>query len=93
MNYEKACEILEISPKHLYDDPKKAYFRMALRYHPDKYKEDNGEKFKEIKLAYDFLCSEDRKDKIYIDENIDYKDLIKMCIKIPKSPYYFYNHI
>ena len=22
---------------------KKAYFRMALRYHPDKYKEDDGE--------------------------------------------------
>jgi len=81
MNYEKACEILEISQKHLDDDVKKAYFRMALRYHPDKYKEDDGEKFKEIKLAYDFLTDNRRVHKIEIDENIDYKELIKMCMK------------
>ena len=54
---------------------------MALRYHPDKYKEDDGEKFKEIKLAYDFLTDNRRVHKIEIDENIDYKELIKMCMK------------
>ena len=67
------------------DDIKKAYFRMALRYHPDKYKEDNGEKFKETKEAYDFLTENKREtqgfDYVNIDENIDYKELIKMCIK------------
>jgi len=41
MDCEKACAILEISQKHTADCIKKAYFRMALRYHPDKYKEDN----------------------------------------------------
>jgi len=82
MNYEKACEILDISQKHLDEDIKKAYFRMALRYHPDKYKEDNGEKFKEVKSAYDFLLNEKKNvDKIEIDENIDYKELIKMCMR------------
>ena len=81
MDYEKACEILEISQKHLDDDVKKAYFRMALRYHPDKYKEDTGEKFKEVKAAYDFLTNNRRVHKIEIDENIDYKELIKMCLK------------
>ena len=81
MDYEKACEILEISQKHLDDDVKKAYFRMALRYHPDKYKQDNGEKFKEVKAAYDFLTDNRRVHKIEIDENIDYKELIKMCMK------------
>ena len=40
MDYEKACEILEISQKHLDEDVKKAYFRMALRYHPDKFKKE-----------------------------------------------------
>ena len=81
MDYEKACDILEISQKHLDEDVKKAYFRMALRYHPDKFKEDNGEKFKEVKAAYDFLTDNRRVHKIEIDENIDYKELIKMCLK------------
>ena len=86
MNYEKACNILDINEKDATLDEcvKKAYFRMALRYHPDKYKEDNGEKFKEIKLAYDFLTENKRNtrgfDYVNIDENIDYKELIKMCI-------------
>lgn len=82
MDYEKSCKILEITKKHTPDCIKKAYFRMALRYHPDKYKEDNGEKFKEVKEAYDFLLSKDNNnEKIEIDENIDYKELIKMCMK------------
>ena len=82
MDYEKACKILEISEKHTPDCIKKAYFRMALRYHPDKYKEDKGEKFKEVKEAYDFLLSKDNyNEKIEIDETIDYKELIKMCMK------------
>ena len=84
MNYDKACEILEISGKHTNECLKKAYFRMALKYHPVKYT-DNGEKFKEIKLAYDFLTENKRNtrgfDYVNIDENIDYKELIKMCIK------------
>ena len=81
MDFEKACEVLEISQKHLDEDVKKAYFRMALRYHPDKYKQDNGEKFKQIKEAYDFLTHNKRVNKIEIDENIDYKELIKMCMR------------
>jgi len=81
MDYDKACEILDISQKHLDEDVKKAYFRMALRYHPDKYKEDNGEKFKEVKLAYDFLTDNKRVNKVEIDENIDYGELIKMCMR------------
>lgn len=54
MNYNKACEVLEISIKHFREDIKKAYFKQALKWHPDKPKGDE-EKFKEIKEAYDFL--------------------------------------
>ena len=85
MNYEKACKILEISQKHLDEDVKKAYFRMALRYHPDKYKQDNGEKFKQIKEAYDFLTDNKRVHKIEIDENIDYKEVRKIKVNIPEA--------
>ena len=30
MDYEKACNILNISQKHINEDAKKAYFKMAL---------------------------------------------------------------
>ena len=66
MNYNKACEILEMNQKNINGDVKKAYFRMALKYHPDKYKEDNGEKFKEIKDAYDFLSKNYKGTKFFI---------------------------
>ncbi len=83
MDYNKACKILEISEKHTSDQVKKAYFRMALRFHPDKYKDDNGEKFKEVKSAYEFLSNHYHRgtERIDIDENINYKELIKICVK------------
>ena len=45
MDCEKACEILQISRKYTQECVKKAYFKLALKYHPDKYKgEENREK-------------------------------------------------
>jgi hypothetical protein len=60
MDLKKALDILEInfqdySPSIL----KKKYYKMALRYHPDKQSENDNqgctEKFKEINEAYTFL--------------------------------------
>lgn len=85
MDFKKACKILEISQKHTDDCVKKAYFRQALKYHPDKYKLDNGEKFREIKEAYDFLNSGNpffsHEETESSEEIIDYKELIKKCIR------------
>jgi len=52
-------EILEVDRNASKDDLKRAYRRMARKYHPDVNHEDGaGEKFKEINEAYEVLSNE-----------------------------------
>ena len=54
--------ILNINKDASYDDIKKAYYKLALKYHPDKNKDDNAEeKFKEISEAYEILSDENKR--------------------------------
>ncbi|MQY60165.1 MAG: molecular chaperone DnaJ [Clostridia bacterium] len=60
-------EILGISPNASSEDIKKAYRRLAVKYHPDKNRENSKEaeeKFKEVSEAYKIL-SDGEKRKIY----------------------------
>ena len=61
MDIKKALEILEIETTQIdYKYLKKKYYKLALRYHPDKNTEipDSCEKFQKINEAYHFLCKE-----------------------------------
>ena len=55
-------DILNINKNATQDEIKKAYHKLALKYHPDKNKDIDAEKkFKEISNAYEILSNESKK--------------------------------
>ena len=77
MNFDKAIEILELEKNFTKRELKKAYYKKAIKYHPDK---NNGDKkkeaiFKQINEAYIFLG--DEKNKNIDDLDTSFSNILK----------------
>ena len=82
MDYSEACRILGVSENHTKENIKKAYHKLALRYHPDKFGGD-GTMFKQINEAKDVLLffKEENIDKNCDFENVSYNDILIKALK------------
>jgi hypothetical protein len=84
MDFKKACNILELNDKQAQDtrELRKKYYSLALKYHPDKYKIDDGECFRKIQSAYDYLNKYNNIEIFPNENSSDYMSILNKFIKL-----------
>ena len=89
MNY---YEILGITEKAKYEEIRKAYHKMALRYHPDKCtEEDAEEKFRQVVEAYEVLVDPVKRRRYDLSRKLDDNYNFTLPNDILKFSKYFFS--
>ena len=71
-------KILGVNKSSSHDEIKKAYRKLAMKWHPDKNKDNKDEankKFKEISEAYQILGDENKRKSYDINGNMDFSNM------------------
>ena len=71
------------------EEIKKAYRKLALRYHPDKNPEDDsaGEKFKQISEAYDILSNEGKRRQYDLFGRVEPENILDRGFSYSRHPF------
>jgi len=82
MNYNKACHILNLNDNFSTKELKETYYKLALKFHPDRNLEnDTTKKFQEIQSAFNYLQTFHNSDlNTDLQNNISYTDLVKQFL-------------
>lgn len=77
MNYNDACNILDLSKNFTEKDLKQKYYMKALLYHPDKNKEsDANDRFREILEAYNYLNNYNKNNNLNTSDEKSYINIL-----------------
>lgn len=90
LEYNEACDILDLPSKFTIEELKQAYRKKALKYHPDKNPEaDATEQFQKISEAYTYLSNVgvEFSESDVDEEYSEYDNILKSFIK------YFYKDV
>eukprot|EP01018_Ginkgo_biloba_P023776 Gb_35032 [translate_table: standard] len=81
--YRDEYAVLGLTPLSSKKDVKQAYRRLALQYHPDLNKVENGHKFRQINIAYESIMGMLEVEELVEDEANEWEEWMGFEVGFP----------